>query len=70
MLASWAGCLRDEAAESERKGYSQGSVGVWSRFSITGEKERIFYVPSAECSLAGENFVKVILQIIIDEEEE
>ena len=70
MLGSWAGCLRDEAEESERKGYRQDDVGVWSRFSIRGEKERIFYVPSAECSQAGENFVKIILEIIISEEEE
>ena len=70
MLGSWAGCLRDEAEESERKGYSQEDVGVWSRFSIRGEKERIFYVPSAECSLAGEEFVKIILEIIISEEDQ
>ena len=65
---SWSGCLEDQRAEFEAKGYRQESVGVWSRLPITGGKERIFYVPSVECSTAGQVFVKLIVDVIIEEE--
>ena len=68
-LKGWSGCLADQRPEFDLKGYRQESVGVWSRLPITGDKERIFYVPSAECSLAGEDFVKLMVDIIIQEDE-
>lgn len=62
-VMSWAGCIEDQQQEFTAKNYSQHQVGVWSLVKMEAG-QRLFYVPSRECSVLGPKLVTTVIGLL------